>query len=585
MNSTFLIFIAIGLYFLFYFTFGKHLEKNIVKADEGNETPSKRLFDGVDYVPANKYVLFGHHFASIAGAAPIVGPAIALAWGWLPGLLWVWFGNIFIGAIHDYLSLMSSVRYDGRSVQWIAGKIIKERTGYAFSWFVLFALVLVVAAFGAILGKIFVAQPAVPMAYFLKIIAALILGVLMYRVKLDFRLATLIGITMLLTAIYLGKFFPISLSYETWMVIFFIYIVVAASIPVNVLLQPRDYLNAWLLVAGLIIGGLSLLIGFDTLQIPAYTKWSVPIIAGKDTPFWPVVPLIIACGSLSGFHSMVSSGTTAKQLESEKQGLFIGYGAMFTEGFLSSIVIVAIAVFGYSVIEPDIAETLKSSSANFAEGYGKALKSTGGPVGIFSKSFAMSSHKALGLNMEFMIILASMWVSSFAMTTLDTTNRIARYAFSEILEPIKDKTPEVYNILSQRWVASAIPAGIGIALAWSGAWSTIWPAFGGANQMLASIALITSAVWVTKILGNKRALNVLIPALFLWMTVTVALIWYMFVAIPTFMGSNPVQAVILGIIIIVMILLNLLLIIDFFLIWKEKEPGLRSQGPVVRSQK
>ncbi|MDP6625936.1 MAG: carbon starvation CstA family protein, partial [Nitrospinota bacterium] len=130
MNSTFLIFIAIGLYFLFYFTFGKHLEKNIVKADEGNETPSKRLFDGVDYVPANKYVLFGHHFASIAGAAPIVGPAIALAWGWLPGLLWVWFGNIFIGAIHDYLSLMSSVRYDGRSVQWIAGKIIKERTGY-----------------------------------------------------------------------------------------------------------------------------------------------------------------------------------------------------------------------------------------------------------------------------------------------------------------------------------------------------------------------------------------------------------------------------------------------------------------------
>jgi carbon starvation protein len=282
---------------------------------------------------------------------------------------------------------------------------------------------------------------------------------------------------------------------------------------------------------------------------------------------------------------MVSSGTTAKQLESEKQGLFIGYGAMFTEGFLSSIVIVAIAVFGYSVIEPDIAETLKSSSANFAEGYGKALKSTGGPVGIFSKSFAMSSHKALGLNMDFMIILASMWVSSFAMTTLDTTNRIARYAFSEILEPIKDKTPEVYNILSQRWVASAIPAGIGIALAWSGAWSTIWPAFGGANQMLASIALITSAVWVTKILGNKRALNVLIPALFLWITVTVALIWYMFVAIPTFMGSNPVQAVILGIIIIVMILLNLLLIMDFFLIWKEKEPGTGSHESVVRSHK
>ncbi len=584
MNSTFTILIAIALYFIFYFTCGKHLEKNVVKADEDNETPAQRLFDGVDYVPANKYVLFGHHFASIAGAAPIVGPAIALAWGWLPGLLWVWFGNIFIGAVHDYLSLMSSVRYDGRSVQWIAGRIIKERTGYAFSWFVLFALILVVAAFGAVLGNIFVAQPAVPTAYFLKIIAALILGVLMYRVKLDFRLATIIGIAMLATAIYLGKFFPISLSYEVWMAVFFIYIVVAASIPVNILLQPRDYLNAWLLVTGLIIGGISLLIGFDTIQIPIYTEWSVPIIAGKDTPFWPVVPLIIACGSLSGFHSMVASGTTAKQLESEKQGLFIGYGAMFTEGFLSTIVIVSIGVFCYSIVSQDIAETLKSSPANFAEGYGNALKSAGGPVGMFSKSFATASHTALNLPMDFMIILASMWVSSFAMTTLDTTNRIARYAFSEVLEPVKEKAPEVYNVLSQRWVASAIPAGIGIALAWSGAWSVIWPAFGGANQMLASIALITCAVWVTKTLGNAGALNVLIPALFLWVTVTVALIWYMFVAIPAFMESNPIQAVILGIIMTLMILLNLLLIMDFFRIWREK-PEIRDQRSVVGVQK
>jgi carbon starvation protein len=186
--------------------------------------------------------------------------------------------------------------------------------------------------------------------------------------------------------------------------------------------------------------------------------------------------------------------------------------------------------------------------------------------------------------MDFMIIFASMWVSSFAMTTLDTTNRIARYAFSEILEPVKKKAPEVYNVLSQRWVASAIPAGIGIALAWSGTWSVIWPAFGGANQMLASIALITCAVWVTKTLGNTRALNVLIPALFLWLTVTVALIWYMFVAIPAFMESNPVQAVILGIIMIVMILLNLLLIKDFFLIWRKK-PEIRDQGSVVGVEK
>jgi len=166
MNSTFAILIAIALYFIFYFTYGKHLEKKVVKADDDNETPAQRLFDGVDYVPANKYVLFGHHFASIAGAAPIVGPAIALAWGWLPGLLWVWFGNIFIGAVHDYLSLMSSVRYDGRSVQWIAGKIIKERTGYAFSWFVLFALILVVAALEQFSERFLLPSPQSPLHIF-----------------------------------------------------------------------------------------------------------------------------------------------------------------------------------------------------------------------------------------------------------------------------------------------------------------------------------------------------------------------------------------------------------------------------------
>lgn len=336
-------------------------------------------------------------------------------------------------------------------------------------------------------------------------------------------------------------------------------------------MQPRDYLNAWLLVAGLLIGGVSLLIGFDSIKFPAYTSWSVPMIAGQQTPLWPIVPLIIACGSLSGFHSMVASGTTAKQLENEKQGLFIGYGAMFTEGFLSTIVIVSIAVFGFAVLPPEIVENLKVSPQNFAEGYGKALKTVGGPVGIFSRSFAMASHEALSLPLDLMVILASMWVASFAMTTLDTTNRIARYVLTEILEPVREVAPGVYNFLTLRWIASSIPAALGIALAWSGAWSVIWPAFGGANQMLASIAMITAAVWVMKVLKNTRGINVLLPALFLWVTVTAALVWYLAVAVPSFMDSNPLQAIILGVIIVAMVLLNLLLIVDFFLIWREKD--------------
>ncbi|HDD44368.1 MAG TPA: carbon starvation protein A, partial [Candidatus Desulfofervidus auxilii] len=321
------------IYLFCYRFYGFYLQKKIVQPSE-SPTPAVRLRDDVDFVPANKYVLFGHHFASIAGAAPIVGPVIALAWGWLPALLWVWLGNIFIGAVHDYLSLMSSVRYDGHSIQWIASKVIKKRTGYLFAWFILFVLILVVAAFGAVLGKIFVAKPQVPPSYFLQIVAALILGFLLYRLRISFLLATLIGIIMLIGAIVLGMYFPINASYKTWMFIFFFYIILAASLPVHVLLQPRDYLNAWLLVAGLILGSFAILFSFKKITLFAFTSFNAPLIAHKPTPFWPVVPLIIACGSLSGFHALVASGTTSKQLSKEIEGLFIGYGSMLTEGFL-----------------------------------------------------------------------------------------------------------------------------------------------------------------------------------------------------------------------------------------------------------
>ena len=334
MNSTVLIAVGVLLYVILYHTYGRYLRKEVVRESDA-EVPSKRLYDGVDFVPANRYVLFGHHFASVAGAAPIVGPAIALAWGWLPALLWVWLGNIFIGAVHDYLSLMSSVRYDGHSVQWIAGKVIKKRTGYVFAWFIFFVLILVVAAFGAVLGKLYVKQPAVPTAYIFKIFSAFFLGYLFYKVKMDFRLATVIGIVLLILSIILGEKLPLAASYKTWMVVFFIYIIIAASIPVHVLLQPRDYLNAWLLVGGLVIGGVSMLLAFSSVKIPAVTVYSAPIIAGKATPFWPVIPLIVACGSLSGFHAIVASGTTSKQISSERDGLFIGYGGMLTEGSVS----------------------------------------------------------------------------------------------------------------------------------------------------------------------------------------------------------------------------------------------------------
>jgi len=560
MSSTILIIIGLGVYLIFYHLYGKYLQKSVVGVSN-RETPAKRLYDGVDYVPANKYVLFGHHFASIAGAAPIVGPVIALAWGWLPALLWIWFGNVFIGAVHDYLSLMSSVRYDGHSIQWVAGRVIKKRTSYIFAWFIFFVLILVVAAFGAVLGIIFVKKAAVPTAYFLQIFFAIILGYIMYKLKWNFSISSLIAVIMLVISIWAAVNYPFHASYQTWMIVFLIYIIIAAALPVNILLQPRDYMNAWLLVFGLVIGGIAVLFAFKPMSIPATTMFSAPIIGGKPSPFWPTIPLIIACGSLSGFHALVGSGTTSKQLSEEIEGLFIGYGGMLTEGFLSTLVVLSIGIAGAGVIGTAKSSILSNPVA-FGKNYIHIMKASGGPVGLFAKSYATVVYMVLGIPKKFMALLAALWVASFAMTTLDTTNRLARYTFAEIMEPIKDKARGAYDFFTNKWVASFIPAAIGIALAWSGEWKLIWPAFGAANQMLASIALFTVSAWVLRV-QKKPSWPIFSAAMFLWITVTAAMIWYLVVVAPSAIAKNPVQGWLLSIIMAVMILLNLMLMFDF----------------------
>ncbi len=560
MSSTVLIIIGLGVYLIFYHLYGKYLQKSVVGVSN-RETPAKRLYDGVDYVPANKYVLFGHHFASIAGAAPIVGPVIALAWGWLPALLWIWFGNVFIGAVHDYLSLMSSVRYDGHSIQWVAGRVIKKRTSYIFAWFIFFVLILVVAAFGAVLGIIFVKKAAVPTAYFLQIFFALILGYIMYKLKWNFSISSLIAVIMLVVSIWAAVNYPFHASYQTWMIVFLIYIIIAAALPVNILLQPRDYMNAWLLVFGLVIGGIAVLFAFKPMSIPATTMFSAPIIGGKPSPFWPTIPLIIACGSLSGFHALVGSGTTSKQLSEEIEGLFIGYGGMLTEGFLSTLVVLSIGIAGAGVIGTAKSSILANPVA-FGKNYIHIMKASGGPVGLFAKSYATVVYAVLGIPKKFMALLAALWVASFAMTTLDTTNRLARYTFAEIMEPIKDRARGAYDFFTNKWVASFIPAAIGIALAWSGEWKLIWPAFGAANQMLASIALFTVSAWVMRV-QKKPSWPIFSAAMFLWITVTSAMIWYLVVVAPGAIAKNPVQGWLLSIIMAVMIILNLMLMFDF----------------------
>jgi carbon starvation protein len=564
--TTLIIVLGFLLYMFFYFTYGKKLEREVVKASDETEAPSKRIYDGVDFIPARREVLFGHHFASIAGAAPIIGPALAICWGWVPGLLWVWFGNIFIGAVHDYLALMASTRYDGKSIQFVASDLLGKKTGRGFYWLVFFLLILVVAAFAAIVGGMFVKTPEIASTYVLKIVAALILGVLMYRVRMNFGLATILGIGMLIAAIWLGSLQGIALSYTAWMWIFFFYIIIAASIPVNILLQPRDYLNSWLLYAGLILGFVGAVFAFRGFEVPAFSTFSPVLLGGKATPFWPAIPLVIACGSLSGFHSLVASGTTSKQLAKESDALFIGYGAMFTEGFLSTIVIVSIAGFGYTALKNAGVDAQTLNFDNWGAMFTKASASVGlSKANLFVQSYAdMVNATWLGfLPTKIVKIVAGMWVASFAMTTLDTTNRLARYCLSEMALPLKDKAAGLYRFLTNPWVASVIPAAIGIWLAASGNWLVIWGSFGAANQLIASIALMAGAAYVAKKLKSHFANSAVIPAWILWVTVTAAIVWFIIMVQPGAIANKPFTGWTVMVILCIMLILNFLFVWDF----------------------
>ncbi|MBL8965741.1 MAG: carbon starvation protein A [Spirochaetaceae bacterium] len=556
--STLIAVVAFVIYVVFYFTYGKTLQTKLLKSHEAPDAPSKRLSDGVDYVPTSKFVLFGHHFASIAGAGPITGPAMAVAWGWLPGLLWIWFGNIFLGAIHDYLALAASVRYDGRSMQVVAQDMIGKKAGKTFGWFIMFLCILVVAAFGDIVAGQFAADGRVFWAFVFFCVAAFIAGFAMYRSKLGLGYGTIIGLVLVGIAFWASGFMPQAWSKDVYFLIIFVYIVLASTLPVNLLLQPRDYLSSYFLYFGLLVGGVAALISFQPLDsIPAFTSFSAKVIAGQPSPFWPTIPLIIACGALSGFHALVASGTSSKQLKEEKDALFVGYGAMLVEGFLSTLVIISIAGFGAAAL-------------------GDKLLATPA-LGRFVQSFSkMVSSQLPFLPMSFMTLFAAVWVSTFALTTLDTTNRLGRYIIQEMVEPLKGKSEGLYKFLGNKWVASVIIAFTGIFLARSGGYSFLWPAFSGANQLLASVVMLTVAVWVKRKLNPKYMMAVLIPAIFLWVTVTAALVWYEVVAVPTFFAAGkPTASLITGGIVggitLVMLILNFVMIAGFLKNIKENK--------------
>ncbi len=570
--TTLVIIVGLLIYLAFYFTHGKYLEKQVAKADPSRKTPAERLYDGVDYVPANKYVLYGHHFASIAGAGPIVGPALALAWGWLPSLLWVWFGNVFIGVVHDYLALMSSVRYDGRSIGWISGKLMSKRAFYAFNAYIWFALLLVVAVFIVVVSVLFSAVPGSATAALLLIVFAVITGLLMYKSPLGFKGGTIVGLILLALAIFIGMNVPLKITfydaYHFWVIVLAIYCIVAASIPVWILLQPRDYLNAYILWVSLAIGGLAAILAFREMELPAVTSLlDARVVGGQPSPFWPTVPLVIACGALSGFHSLVGSGTTSKQLANEAHGLLIGYGGMLTEGFLATMVIALLAAFGFEALSAagvSNPQTL-ADPATMAAKWVSILKAKKWFI-VIPYSYAAATNAVFHLPFKAMAIFSALWITGFALTSLDTATRLGRFAWQELMTPLKDKYEGLYKALSNRWLASIILVGLAVPLAWGAAWKVLWPAFAGMNQLLASLALMTISLWAIKIqkapkLGRALTLS---PAFFLWITVTIALIWYEVIVVPATIAAGKIlTGYVVGAIIAISLILNIMLLIDF----------------------
>ncbi len=488
---------------LAYVIYGRYLRR-MFGVNPERETPAHTQRDGVDYVPTRLPVLFGHHFASIAGAGPIVGPVLAAYLGWGPVVLWIIFGCIFIGAMHDFASLFLSIRHGGRSI----GKVIEDQLGYAgrqifllFSWS---ALILVVAIFAIFVANTFVAQPAVATASLLFIAMAPVFGFLVGRLRVQILPATVIFVPLLFLSIWLSTKIPLDLvamgmtpavAKSTWLVVLFIYAGVASVVPVWILLQPRDYLNSYLLYAMMIAGFLGIMIASPTFQMPAFMGWSAMNNKGNIAHLFPILYVTVACGACSGFHALVSSGTTAKQLDSERHMVAIGYGGMLVEGGLALMALISVAVLTREQYMADLGES--------------------SPVVLFANGLASFTTR-IGLKSEVGITFFALTIAAFLLTTLDTATRLTRFAWQELFLPREGQT-ESKGVTARLFGNSFLATGIVVALsgylAFSGnAWD-IWPVFGASNQLLAALTLLVVTLYLVRRKANFWV--ALLPMLFM----------------------------------------------------------------------
>ncbi|MFQ5666956.1 MAG: carbon starvation protein A [Candidatus Binatia bacterium] len=502
MNAIWILLAALGCYAAGYRWYGRFLA-SVVGVDPARVTPAHSRYDGVDYVPAKNWlVLFGHHFSSICGAGPIVGPALAVAyWGWGPSLVWVLIGSVLMGAVADYTSLVVSVRSGGLSVAEIARPEISARARLLFSWFIWLALILVIAVFAIFAARTFIEEADAVVPSFGLIPTALVTGYLLYRTRLNNSLVTVLGLGLLLLTLIGGVEVPIRLpallgvSAESWWIILLLgYCFIASVTPVQILLQPRDYLASFILFAAIGIGIASVFISAPTMQAGAFHALNPKAWPGAG-PIWPMLFVTIACGAISGFHSLVSSGTTCKQLDNETHACRIGYGGMLIESLVGVLVIICV---GAALRYDDLASTLWHA----------------GPIAAFGKGYGALSLPLLGGYGKAFAIMA---LNAFILTTLDTSTRIGRYLTQELFG-----TTNMY-------VATGIVVAVSAALGLTGQWGRLWPAFGTSNQLIAALALLVTSCWLLR--RGRRVVYTLVPACVMLVTTVAAFLYQLYAAV------------------------------------------------------
>ncbi len=505
MSSLLVAILGIILFALGYRFYSRFIENKVWQLDKTKVTPAVLKNDGLDYVPASHWsVLFGHHFASIAGAGPIIGPVVAcMLFGWGPALLWIVIGSIFFGGVHDFSALILSLRHHGNTVAHVTENVLNKRSRIIFSVFLWLALILVVAVFAAVTAKTLIAEPRIVIPSFGIILIAILLSLMLYKWKTPQWIATIIALGLMVLTIYIGLANPIILNSANaltiWIVILLIYAFIASIIPVNILLQPRDYLSAYILFFGLGLGYLGLLLTRPTMKVPFFVGFN----SGQG-PLWPMMFVLVACGAISGFHALISSGTTSKQLPAKKMARRVTYGGMILEGILSLLALVAVCAGLYWVGGP--------AGLVYPE-----LMKQGGWIVTFGKGFGQIVAPLVGSTIG--ALIAMFILNAFVLTTLDSATRITRYLTEELFGEALN-----LKIFKNKYISTLAIILLALWLA-LGSWTTLWPVFGAANQLIAAMVLLVASVYLFQ--KKQPTAFTFIPAVFMLITTIGALIYQM----------------------------------------------------------